>query len=40
MQQLFVTIWKGVKIIVVLQMNDEVGWKLKNRKIQDGYRYL
>ena len=28
----------GVKIIVIPQLNDEMGWKSKKRKIQDGYR--
>ena len=40
MHQTFVTRWKGVKFIVALHLNDKVGWKSKNIKIQDGNRYL
>ena len=40
MQQLFVARLQGVKIIVVLHLNCEVGWKLKKKQIQYGYRYL
>ena len=38
MQQISLKRCKGVKIIAVLQLNDEVGYKLKNMKIKDGYR--
>ena len=40
MQQLFVARLQGVKIIVVLHLNCKVGWKLKKKQIQYGYRYL
>ena len=43
MQKPFVTRWKGVKIIAVLHLNDEVGWKIEKEKnpgwIQITFRY-